>query len=79
MDEYAGELANPTSLHKYLYANANPVMYCDPSGYASLAEALTSMAIQSAIGAVIGANLAAVYCWANPELKKMLYKFFGTA
>lgn len=74
MDAYSGELGNPTSLHKYLYANANPVMYCDPSGYTSMPEALTSMAIQSAIGAavgaLIGANLAAVYCWANPELKK---------
>ena len=74
MDAYSGELGNPTSLHKYLYANANPVMYCDPSGYTSVPEVLTSMAIQCAIGAgigaVIGADLAAVYCWANPELKK---------
>ena len=27
MDMYAGTLDNPVSLHKYLYANANPVMY----------------------------------------------------
>jgi len=33
MDTYQGSIFDPTSLHKYLYANANPVMYTDPSGY----------------------------------------------
>ncbi len=33
MDEYAGSIFEPVSLHKYLYANANPVTYSDPSGY----------------------------------------------
>lgn len=32
-DTYAGSTADPISLHKYLYANSNPVMYSDPSGY----------------------------------------------
>ena len=32
------------SLHKYLYANANPVMFSDPSGYNSLADVETSSA-----------------------------------
>jgi hypothetical protein len=35
MDTYAGSIFDPTSLHKYLYANANPVTYVDPSGYNS--------------------------------------------
>ena len=30
-DTYAGTLDHPVSLHKYLYANANPVMYTYPS------------------------------------------------
>lgn len=33
MDSYQGSVYAPVSLHKYLYANANPVMYTDPSGY----------------------------------------------
>ena len=36
MDSYMGQSNNPITLHKYLYANANPVMYTDPSGYMSL-------------------------------------------
>ena len=32
MDTYAGSISDPTSLHKYLFANANPIKYCDPSG-----------------------------------------------
>ena len=33
MDSYEGRHADPSSLHKYLYANANPVKFRDPSGH----------------------------------------------
>lgn len=39
MDSWPGSLTDPVSLHKYLYANANPVTYTDPSGYFSLSIA----------------------------------------
>jgi len=42
-DSYAGSIDAPVSLHKYLYANPNPVMYSDPSGYASLADHLAAL------------------------------------
>ena len=44
MDEYAGSVFDPVSLHKYLYANASSVMFSDPSGYNSLADVETSSA-----------------------------------
>lgn len=31
-DPFGGELRDPVSLHRYLYANANPVTFADPSG-----------------------------------------------
>ena len=41
-DSYAGSISDPVSLHKYLYANSNPVTYSDPSGYsvATVARAI---------------------------------------
>ena len=41
MDSYQGSIYDPVTLHKYLYANANPVMYTDPSGYMAFAVKMT--------------------------------------
>ena len=43
MDSYLGSVDDPVSLHKYLYANANPVNYIDPTGYYTIIELETYM------------------------------------
>ena len=47
MDSYAGSLDNPVSLHKYLYAYANLVMYTDPTGYSPSYESAIAAACRS--------------------------------
>ncbi len=47
MDTYQGSIFEPATLHKYLYANANPVMYNDPSG-----NMFASIAISSAVNSI---------------------------
>jgi len=46
MDSYEGNNEDPSSLHKYLYCQGNPVMMVDPSGH----KATFSAADASAIG-----------------------------
>ncbi|MEH2058174.1 MAG: putative Ig domain-containing protein [Nostoc sp.] len=44
-DAFAGHLASPISENAYVYANANPVNFTDPSGYESLGELSAAEAI----------------------------------
>jgi len=56
MDTYPGSPQDPQSLHKYLYANCNPINAIDPSGQCSLVEFVTTHAIHITLG-YIGLNL----------------------
>lgn len=60
MDSYLGQIQDPTSLHKYLYANANPANYTDPSGNMSLSELMTVQGMQSIL-ASISVNVTSLY------------------
>ena len=59
MDTYGGSLTDPMSLHKYLFANSNPVMYSDPSGHsASLIETTATMGIMCILSGSANAIMA---------------------
>jgi RHS repeat-associated protein len=56
MDTFQGDPQSPISLHKYLYAGANPVSYIDPSGH-DFMEIITSLAIDAALGSIVSFSL----------------------
>jgi len=58
MDTWQGNGQDPITLHKYLYANANPVMGVDPSGHTTLMELMTSA---NNYLKTVGANATAAY------------------
>lgn len=57
MDTYAGSFSDPTSLHKYIFANANPLVYSDPSGKVSLTEENATVAIITILAAAFTINI----------------------
>ena len=56
MDSYEGSIDDPVSLHKYLYADANPVSNSDPSGYNTVAELEVTTGIQSVLNQIAMPN-----------------------
>jgi RHS repeat-associated protein len=45
VDPVEGDVNNPVSRHRFLYGNANPVSYSDPSGKFSIGEAVAVLSI----------------------------------
>ena len=85
MDEYAGSIFEPVSLHKYLYANANPVMYTDPTGYFSLGELNVSIGIQNVLmssvqgacmGTMLGGIFGSVFTWLRGGTSEQIQQAF---
>ncbi|MCP3995400.1 MAG: RHS repeat-associated core domain-containing protein, partial [bacterium] len=57
-DPFAGLIADPMSLHRYLYARADPQTFVDPSGRYTLGQA---MAVGAIIGGLVGGVIGAIY------------------
>jgi hypothetical protein len=53
MDSFEGRLTDPFTLHKYLYANADPVNNLDPSGHEDMADLMVTTAITSVLASLV--------------------------
>ena len=60
MDSYEGSIDDPVSLHKYLYANADPVNKYDPSGFMTEEEVTTTSTMQSILNGIKSPNVKAL-------------------
>ena len=69
MDTYQGSLFDPVSLHKYLYANANPVINVDPSGF-------ETDSIQEITGVMACMGIIAISCQMQSNFAMNYYKQF---
>ena len=72
LDPYQGNRHDPASLHKYMYANANPVNNVDPTGLTSIAEMSGAMAGQGILAGSSGLNFAAVLGMLVPRAEEIV-------
>lgn len=56
-DSFEGFQNNPFSLHRYLYANANPINKIDPSGNFSVGSVMAGISVQTVLTTLAVANL----------------------
>ena len=76
MDTWPGMQFEPVTLHKYLYANANPVMMIDPSGRFSMADIMAANTIRNIISELQNALLQgwAIFQESNGDGYRVLKK-----
>ena len=62
MDTWMGRNQDPITLHKYLYANADPVRYVDPSGNFSIGNISVTINVQANLSTLsLAANAYSVF------------------
>ena len=70
MDDFSSDNYDPPSLHKYLYAHANPIMNIDPLGQMTLVDVLSTITIVSTLTSMVlpavGCGIAAVKAGVMP-------------
>ena len=74
MDTFLGRLFEPVTLHKYLYANADPIFFVDPSGLVGISEQSLALKIQSVLRAKGGRKL---YLRATKKVGCLLIESFA--
>ncbi|MFH2046857.1 MAG: RHS repeat-associated core domain-containing protein [Pseudomonadota bacterium] len=61
VDPWMGNVSDPITLHKYIYANSNPAKFRDPSGMMSFSSIMTNLAIRSVLVNVRLAALSTIF------------------
>jgi RHS repeat-associated protein len=78
-DTWQGNIFEPVSIHKYLYANANPVLYSDPSGKVpfSVGSVMTTIGISYALSSMIVPNISLMLAKARGNTDRFTIQFFA--
>jgi hypothetical protein len=75
MDEWEGSRLAPLSLHKYLYADADPINKMDPSGRFAMVEKLS---VNQILGTLVLLTLATVDAGRRIDFVRRRYAPWGT-
>lgn len=78
-DNYEGSSSDPQSLHKYLYAGADPANMVDPSGRSFLAAELQSVNVRTSINSMSMLQYQSVLRAVQPALVDSALAEMGTA
>ena len=80
MDPFEGTAELPATLHRYVYAEENPLNNSDPSGRTTLTTTLPAISYGSALRAISIVGLLAVACAVNASLSAAgAHPFEGSA